>query len=427
MLDIVVGAQFGDEGKGRIVHNLALLDSYFAGIRAQGANNAGHTVMHEGVLYKLHLIPSAVLAGKQGFLGRGMALNLDVLVNEIEGLREKGIDPQLVIDPRAHVIMPWHIQLDGVNEKANGNSAAGSTGRGVAPVYASKHERTGIRVADFFGDSDRVMSMASLYAGRVASVCPGKEKEELLEEYLTATLRTIRRASFLLPSLKDVSVTVDTLLRQNKDLVGECAQSEMIDVDSPYYPRGTSSGTGAPGFLNGIGLMPVGQMRHIIGAAKGYVTRVGNGAFITEIQGDFAETLRQKGGEFGTTTGRPRRVGWFDVPMVKYAARTSGFTGLAITKLDILGGMDEIPVAIHYDEGDVIPCLNYDNVTPQYRMMKGWPEMTEDLYRLQFENGIGRIPHPGLRAYLEMIQDEIQVPISQVCFGQSSSAYISYI
>ncbi len=427
MLDIVVGAQFGDEGKGRNVHNLALLDSYVAGIRAQGANNAGHTIMHEGQIYKLHLVPSAVLAGKKGFLGRGMAINLDVLVGEIEGLQSRGIDPCLMIDPRAHVIMPWHIHLDGLNERANGSSAAGSTGRGVAPVYASKHERTGIRLADIFTDADRVMHMAYLYSERVAFASLTRDKNSLLEEYLSGIKATIDRSGFLVSSLGDVSVAVDGLLREGKDVVGECAQAEMIDVDSPYYPRGTSSGTGAPGFLNGLGLFPVGQVRHVIGVAKAYTTRVGNGPFITEILGDFAETLRQKGGEFGTTTGRARRVGWFDVPMVRYAARTSGFTSLALTKLDILGGMDEIPVAIHYEGRDEIPVLGYDTKIPIFRTMRGWPEMDEMGYRLQFENGISRIPHPGLRAYLEMIQEETGVPISQVCFGQNSSAYISYI
>ena len=426
MLDIVVGAQFGDEGKGRVVHNLALSDSYFAGLRSQGANNAGHTIVHKGETYKLHLIPSPVLAGKRGFLGRGMAIDLDVLVTEIVGLQQRGIDPSLVIDPRAHVIMPWHKDLDGANEKANGGYAAGSTGRGVAPVYASKHERTGIRVADFFGDYSRVRDMTSLYAGRAAFVL-GEEKMALFGKYLKSVQKTTASAEVLLPFLADVSVATERLLKGGKDVLGECAQAEMIDVDSPYYPRGTSSGTGAAGFLNGLGLFPLGNVRHVIGVAKAYVTRVGHGPFVTEMEDTLAETLRQRGGEFGTTTGRPRRIGWLDIPMIQYAARTSGFTGLAITKLDILGGKPGIWVAVDYGSTHEIPCLEYEKIKPRYQVMQGWPEMSETEYRLQFENGIARIRHPHLRSFLELIQERVGVPITQVCYGQSSSAFTSYV
>ncbi len=427
MLDIVVGAQYGDEGKGRIVHNLALLPQYIAGARAAGANNAGHTVVHKGVTYKLHLIPSSVLTGKKSFLGKGMALDLNVLIDEIEKLELVGIIPDLIIDPDAHVIMPWHITLDGLNEQANGKSAAGSTGRGVAPVYASKAERTGIRVKDLFeGNISRIFTLINLYAGRVAFANPELQKDFLIADYLQKINATLSRVQVLKPFLGNVSFILQNFLDEGKDILGECAQSEMISVESPYYPYGTSSNTGASGFVAGLGIFPFKHIRQVIGVAKVYVTRVGNGPFVTEIKGDLAETLRNKGGEFGTTTGRPRRVGWLDIPMLKYSAISSGFTGIALTKLDILGGMNEILVAVHYEGGDDIP-IDYEKKRPEYVTMKGWPAFTEEEYRQQLTNGIDAIPNLELRTYLKLIQNETRLPITQVCFGQSSSAFVSYL
>lgn len=427
MLTIVVGAQFGDEGKGRVVHNLALMPQYYAAARAQGANNAGHTVKHNGDLYKLHLLPSSVLVGKPGFLGCGMALDLGCLVDEVRDLQGGGLKPKFMIDERAHVIMPWHKELDEVLDTNGGKYAADSTRRGVAPVYASKYERTGIRVVDFFSDPDRVKQMLQEYAGRVA-YHTGKEKGDLVNDYRKHIDATREKASFLQSSLGDVSVELTALLDQGKQILGEGAQGEMLHIHSPYYPRGTSSSTGTAGMWDGLGIGPTTDfLGENIGVTKAYCTRVGNGAFVTEIQSGEAKILREKGGEFGTTTGRPRRVGWLDLPMLSAAKTSSGLTGLALTKIDILGGMPEIPVAVAYEGGDTIPCLGYEKVKPIYKNFQGWPDFTEDEYRRQFENGISRIPNPHLRTYIDRISTTVGLDIEMLSFGQDSRAFISYL
>lgn len=457
MLDIVVGTQYGDEGKGRIVHNLALDPHYIAAARAQGGNNAGHTVVHENMTYKLNLLPTSVLTKKMGFLGRGMVLDLDVLVQEISGLKEKGIHPQLMIDTRAHVIMPWHKDLDGINEKGNRSYAAGSTGRGIGPVYGSKHERSGIRIIDFFDDIARVEALTLAYATRVAHAS-GQDQAFLFDRYSDTLFSLRERVGVLRDSLGDVSLEMHRRLLLGEDILGECAQAEMLDVDGAYYPRGTSSGTSAVAFWNGIGVYPKKAFAgEVIGVAKAYTTRVGSGPFVTEIGGKQSEdwcadskhtrtyedtfcpdvdinssnelekniALRRKGGEYGTTTERPRRVGWLDIPMIRQSLISSGLDSLAITKIDILGGMDEIPVALHYGR-EGVPCLGYEDVKPVYRTMKAWPQFSKDEYREQLDAGIDYIPNKELRAYLQLIQDETGIPISMVTFGQDSSAFLSY-
>ncbi|MDP3728638.1 MAG: adenylosuccinate synthetase [bacterium] len=427
MLDIVVGTQYGDEGKGRVVHNLALNGHYLAAVRAQGGNNAGHTVVHENVTYKLNLLPTSVLVGKPGFLGRGMVLDLDVLVKEISGLKEKGIHPSLRIDSRAHVIMPWHKDLDSLNEKGNGSYAAGSTGRGIGPVYGSKHDRTGVRLADFFDDSARVEALVQKYATRVAYESE-QDYSSLVDRYTVEIRTLVDKTKFLTDSLCDVSQEIYDDLILGNNILGECAQAEMLDVDGPYYPRGTSSGTSAVAFWNGIGVYPKKEFAgKVIGVAKAYTTRVGKGPFVTEIEGSFADDIRERGGEYGTTTGRARRVGWLDLPMIKHSLVSSGLDSLAITKIDILGGMDEIPVAVYYKNGNKIPCLNYEKKIPVYETMLGWPAFTTKDYRRQFENGIDYIPNISLREYLQKIEREVGVPIKIITFGQDSKAFISYM
>lgn len=428
MLTIITGAQDGDEGKGRIVHNLALNGNFFAGARAQGGNNAGHTVVHDGVTYKLHLLPTPVLLGKHGYLGRAMAIDLDVLVNEISSLKNKGLEPEITLDPRAHVIMPWHKDLDRINEKKNGHYAAGSTGRGIGPCYASKHERTGVRVADFFGNKDRVEMLVKDYAARVFYQGESERSINFLQNvYRNSIDDTFNKTSFLQKYLRDVSILVSQDLSERKHILGECAQAEMLDVDSPYYPQGTSSGTGAAGFMNGLGLFNYKEIKQVIGVAKPYVTRVGNGAFVTEVDGNLADVLREKGGEYGTTTGRPRRVGWFDVLMLLYAKRSSGLDSIALTKIDILGGLDEVPIAVRYADGNDIPCLGYDKKIPVYEIMSGWPNFSAEEYRRELEGGISKVKNTALREYLEKIQSEVDLPISMISFGQDSKDFVSYL
>lgn len=428
MLDIITGMQFGDEGKGRIVHNLALTGKYFAGARAQGGNNAGHTVVHDGEIYKLHLLPAPVLLGKKGYLGRAMVLDLDVLMQEIHSLQKRDLTLDLLIDPRAHVIMPWHKDLDVLNEAKNGDYAAGSTGRGIGPCYASKHERTGIRVTDFFYDNERVNILLEEYTRKVNFLSGGMRFDSIHQKYVSQIAETRSKVTFLEKYFGDVSQGIATDLSLARNILGECAQAEMLDVDGPYYPRGTSSGTSAVGFWNGIGVGPTREsLGFVIGVTKAYTTRVGKGPFVTEIEGDLAQALREKGGEYGTTTGRARRVGWLDIPMLKHALVPSGITHLALTKLDILGGMETFLIAEHYEDGDIIPSLGYEQVKPVYRTMVGWPAFSEEEYKRQFEHGVDYIPHGALRWFLQTLENHLERPIGMISFGQSSSAFVSYL
>jgi adenylosuccinate synthase len=427
MLTIVTGAQFGDEGKGRIVHNLCLQEGVVGGARAQGANNAGHTVVHEGVTYKLHLIPSSVVAGKVGYIGRGVAVDLDVLVDGIEQLQSQGIVAQLVLDPCAHVILPWHLTLDQMDDAAQGKFSAGSTKRGVAPVYAAKHARWGVRVIDFLEHPERVDQVMEHYLHRIAN----GQSASLRVAYQQILSKTRQRFLPHKAMVRSVAQDVEQVLQSGAELVGECAQGEMLDVNNPYYPFGTSSVTNAAGMWTGLGVGAKPQyMGQVIGVAKAYVSRVGQGPFPTEIHGDEAVALREKGKEYGTTTGRPRRVGWFDVPMVQVAKRASGLTGLALTKIDVLGGMEVVKVASAYTfQGELchdVPAKGYDACVPSYLTLQGWPAFSVDEYREQLGGGVSAVPDPALRHFLQAIEKETGLPIVMVAYGAESDAFVQY-
>lgn len=441
MLTVVVGTQFGDEGKGAITHRLSLDEHIVAGARAQGANNAGHTIHPEELpdnaeSYKLHLVPSSVIAGKKGYIGRGCAVDLDVLVKEIEKLKQRGLSPDVVLDPCAHVILPWHKELDGVNDSAQGNFSAGSTRRGVGPVYGAKHERWGIRVADLFEDPKRVEQVQEHYLERCAPGLFSLWTRRTLQKSYSQKLENSKNlfSPYYEQIVSDVALKVEGLLREEKGIIGECAQGEMLDVNNAYYPRGTSSETNAPGIWVGLGIGPRPEyLGPVYGVAKAYVSRVGNGPFLTELIGDAEDLLREKGKEYGTTTGRPRRVGWFDAHMVRVANRASGITGLAVTKIDILGGMDNIKLAYDYQtpfskflSNAVLP-VDYGLCVPLYETFRGWPDFTEEEYRQQLADGIDGIKDSNLKTYLKAIEATTDLPIHMVSFGPKSGAFTSYV
>lgn len=436
MLTGVVGTQFGDEGKGAVVHRLSLSEDIVAGARAQGGNNAGHTIVlpDEDEPYKLHLVPSSVIAGKKGFIGRGCVVDLEVLVQEIAMLRERGHNPDVVLDPCAHVILPWHKALDTINNKKQGNFSAGSTGRGIGPAYGAKHERWGVRVDDLFENKERVQQVLDVYVERL-------EKDAALFN-IPADTKTFRKNvekiktsfSSLYPCIvSDVSVQVEKLLQRGEGVLGECAQGEMLDVNNPYYPYGTSSETNAPGLFVGLG---VGLKRDYIGpmygVAKAYTSRVGDGPFPTEIKGKLGNAIRKKGNEYGTTTGRPRRVGWFDAVIVRAASRASGLEGLVLTKIDVLGGMDMLEIATEYRIAekyfqDQIPPHDYASCALVTEHLFGWTPYTKEGYQRQFANGVSHIEDTNLRKYLEAIERTTELPILMISFGAESDAFISYV
>lgn len=349
---VVVGAQWGDEGKGKIIDILASRADVV--VRAQGGNNAGHTVEASGVTYKLHLIPSGILSKDAlCLIGSGVVIDPKVILQEIDSLKAKGIDCEnLKIDPRAHIIMPYHLTLDELSEKARGKGDIGTTKRGIGPCYMDKAERSGLRICDLieperFAEKARVQIefknkiIEKIYDGKAI------DADAVIDEY-------IEYGKLLKKYVADVSVLVYEAAKAGKNVLFEGAQGTLLDLDMGTYPYVTSSHPLTGGFCIGIGVGPT-IIDECIGVAKAYTTRVGKGPFPTELFDETGDMIREKGFEFGTTTGRPRRCGWFDAVIVRHAVRTNGLTGLALNKIDTLSGIDKLKICTAYKtpEGEI--------------------------------------------------------------------------
>ena len=362
----IVGAQWGDEGKGKITDFFAGESDYV--VRFHGGNNAGHTVIVEGNTFKLHLIPSGIIYGSpMSIIGNGVVVDPKVLLDEIEYIEGKGIDPKLMVSDRAHVIMPYHIELDGALSNHQGDLAAGSTRRGIAPVYADKMFRNGIRVIDLLEPNVLMEKLTKGYSfakGIIENVL-SKRIESSVEEIFDSYCSYGER---LKPYITDTSVELYNAYKNNKSILFEGAQGISLDVDHGIYPYTTSSNTAAGHISTGTGVS-FRDIGRIIGVVKAYLSRVGESPLPSEIHGNEAEALREKGGEYGTTTGRPRRVGWLDLVQVRQAVRVNGLTEIALTKLDVLSGLRSIKVCVSYDvNGENI--LEMPASLSQYRLAK---------------------------------------------------------
>jgi adenylosuccinate synthase len=341
----IIGAQWGDEGKGKIVHLLS--DEADVVCRYQGGNNAGHTVITGGKKYVLHLIPSGILKErKMCIIGNGVVVNPYALKEEIDTLREGGITPEsrLFVSDRAHVIMPYHIELDSASEDASGR--IGTTKRGIGPAYAFKYARLGIRVCDL---------TEPLYLKNVLPHVIDEVNTTLVERYhrqpvsRSGIMETIEEFyEILRPYIANTVCLIDRYLKQEKEVIFEGAQGALLDVDFGSYPYVTSSNPVSGGILTGLGIGPK-YLDRVLGVSKAYTTRVGGGPFPTELHDHTGDLIRERGGEFGASTGRPRRCGWFDAVSVKYAITVSGIDALAMTKFDVLDGMEKIRVCTHYE------------------------------------------------------------------------------
>ena len=342
---VVVGAQWGDEGKGKIIDILASRADVV--VRSQGGNNAGHTVENAGEVYKLHLIPSGILySSTPCLIGCGVVIDPKVILEEIDGLEARGICcDNLRIDPRAHVIMPWHIELDGLSEDARGGLDIGTTRRGIGPCYMDKAERCGLRIYD--------LVHPEIFAQKTKVVCESKNKmivnvygakalivSKIIDEYNQYGKR-------LLKYVADVSVLTFDAIKADKSVLFEGAQGALLDLDLGTYPYVTSSHPTAGGFCTGTGIGPT-CLNEIIGVAKAYTTRVGKGPFPTELLDETGDLIRNRGFEFGTTTGRPRRTGWFDAVILRHAVRINGLTAIALNKLDTLSGIENLKICTAY-------------------------------------------------------------------------------
>lgn len=376
--NIVIGTQWGDEGKGKIIDILASRAEVV--VRSQGGNNAGHTVVNNGQTYKLHLVPSGILyPGTACLIGAGVVLDPKDFISELDNLHARGISTDnLKIDPRAHVVMPWHIVLDGLSEKFRGNSDIGTTKRGIGPTYMDKYERCGIRMYDLTHPevfAQKARSTGALKNKIITAVYGGEaiDLDAVIQEYTEYGKR-------LLPYLADVSVLTYEADKAGKTILFEGAQATLLDIDFGTYPYVTSSHPLSAGVCVGTGVGPR-MISNIIGVAKAYTTRVGKGPFPTELNDEIGEKIRNVGGEFGTTTGRRRRTGWFDAVIVRHSVRVNGLDGLAINKLDTLSGLGTLKICTAYKMADGTITRNLPptleelaGCTPIYEEAEGFDE-----------------------------------------------------
>jgi adenylosuccinate synthase len=411
---VIVGAQWGDEGKGKVTDLLAERADLV--VRFQGGNNAGHTIIRDGEVFKFHLIPSGILyPGKICAIGNGVVIDPDVLTQELDGLRRRGIDTSgLRISANAHLIMPYHVMLDTAGEAKLGKLEIGTTKRGIGPCYADKAARLGIRVQDLL---DAKILRKKIYAAlepkkqmlRPFARDPRLDLHAITEEYL-------RYGHRLEPYIHDTAHLCWQALDNGRTVIFEGAQGTLLDLDHGTYPFVTSSNPVAGAACVGAGVGPA-DIDEVWGVAKAYATRVGAGPFPTELEDELGAQIRERGGERGTTTGRDRRTGWLDLVGLRYAARLNRLSALAITKLDVLAGMDPLRVAVRYrsSEGAVLDEFPYHQ-----SILHGATAEYEELPGFDAEIGDARTEEelpPEARDYLRFVEDHLRVPIRLVGVG----------
>lgn len=428
-LDIVIGAQWGDEGKGRVVDSLARKANYVA--RYGGGDNAGHTVTVGDKTFKLHLVPSGIIHSHTiGIIGNGLVLNPKILLNEITMLRDKGVEvnpKRLRISYAAHIITPAHLALDQALESSRGEKKIGTTLRGIGPAYNDKASRNGIRMETMLSQEDFANAIKEHTEGvnRVLTKVfdhPPLDSQEIAIEYA-------QYASELSPYICDTSSLLTSALKAGESVLAEGAQGTLLDLDHGTYPFVTSSSPTAPGALIGLGI-GIGYIGRIIGVTKAFQTRVGEGPFPTEVEGNVAERLRGTGenpwDEFGTTTGRPRRVGWLDGVLLRYAVRINGLTELVITKMDILRGLDPLVVCNQYrmqekivDELPLGPA-ELSPFEPVYQQTKGWQEDITGIREWK------KLPDE-VQSYVRKVENIAAIPVRMLSVGPERDQIIEII
>jgi len=411
---VIVGAQWGDEGKGKIVDLLAQHSDFVC--RYQGGPNAGHTIVCDGETFKLHHVPSGILSdGKICVVGAGCVIDPGLLVEEIDELERRGVTTAgLRVSGNAHLIMPWHVAIDSASERRLGKLQIGTTRRGIGPAYADKAARLGIRVQDILDPKilrqkfETALAEKNIVLERLHDAAP-LQVEELAERMESCAQR-------LRPYVADTSLLVDQALREGRRVLLEGAQGTLLDLDHGTYPFVTSSNPIAGAAATGTGIGPT-RIDSVVGVAKAYVTRVGEGPFPTEIEGPDQERVRELGGEYGTTTGRERRCGWLDLVGLRFAVRVNGLTSLALTKLDVLSSFGELPVCTRYrladgTETEEIPAhqTDFHHARPVYETLTGWNEPLDSVEHLE------ELPEAA-RRYVEYVERAIDVEVTMIGTG----------
>jgi adenylosuccinate synthase len=411
---VIIGTQWGDEGKGKVVDLLA--EHADIVVRFQGGNNAGHTMVVQGKQFISHLVPSGILQGKTCYLGNGMVIDPGVLLEELDYLSEHDISvgpDQIRISEKAHVIMPYHKSLDHAREIKKGDDKIGTTGRGIGPCYEDKATRRGIRFIE--------LTNSNVFAERVKRIL--EEKNFNLENYLSAEplkadkiIETYAAyAARLAPYVGNISVELHRSLRKGKQILFEGAQGTHLDIDHGTYPFVTSSNTLSGNACCGAGIGPK-EIHQVIGIVKAYTTRVGRGPFPSELFDDIGDAIQEKGAEFGATTGRRRRCGWLDTVILNNAVRLNGLTGLALTKLDVLGGLDSLNICTGYEyQGKILDYFPGDlqilgDCKPIYETHPGW---SEDISGIRNYNDLPE----NTKKYLKRIEEIVETPVQIISIG----------
>jgi adenylosuccinate synthase len=418
---VLLGAQWGDEGKGKATDLLGGRVDYV--VRYQGGNNAGHTVVIGDQKFALHLLPSGILTPSVvPVIGNGVVIDPEVLLQEMANLTARNVDTsKLVISANAHLITPYHVTLDKVTERFLGKSKLGTTGRGIGPTYSDKIARIGIRVQDLFDESILRQKVEGALVNKNQVLVKVYNRRELQVDAIADQL--LEYAEVLRPYVADTSLLLNNALDAGKVILLEGGQGTLLDVDHGTYPFVTSSNATAGGACTGSGIGPT-RITRVIGILKAYTTRVGSGPFPTELLDDDGEKLRTIGGERGVTTGRPRRCGWFDAPIARFATRVNGLTDFFLTKLDVLDTFERIPVCVAYDvDGermDELPMTQtgFHHAKPIYEYLPGW--MTD----ISAARTVDDLP-ANARAYVQFLQDVSGAPISAIGVGQDRDATIS--
>jgi adenylosuccinate synthase len=418
---VLVGAQWGDEGKGKATDLLGSRVDFV--VRYQGGNNAGHTVVIADQTFALHLLPSGILSPDcVPVIGNGVVVDPGVLLQELGALQERGIDTsRLIISPDAHLITPYHVTLDRVAERFLGKSKIGTTGRGIGPAYADKVARLGIRVQDLFDESILFQKVEASLVLKNQILVKIYNRREISVDEVTDSL--LSYADRLRPMVTDTSRVLNEALDQGQVVLLEGGQGTLLDVDHGTYPFVTSSNPTAGGACSGSGIGPT-RVTRVIGILKAYTTRVGSGPFPTELEDADGERLRSVGGERGVTTGRDRRCGWFDAPIARFATRVNGLTDFFLTKLDVLTGWEKVPVCVAYEvDGercDELPMTQtgFHHAKPVYEMLPGW---TEDISGAR---ELADLP-PNARAYVRFLEEASGTRISAIGVGQDREATIT--
>jgi len=416
---VILGTQWGDEGKGKITDLLA--EDADMVVRFQGGNNAGHTIVIEDKTFKFHLIPSGILRSDvTSIIGNGVVVDPGILLGELKELETMGVKRgELRISDRAHVIMPYHKTIDALEEQMKGNLAAGTTKRGIGPCYSDKMSRFGIRTCDLLDHQALEEKLTTAYPVKQKYVealggTMGSTMAEIFTEYQEYGRK-------LGPFVTDTSVLINNALDESKEVLFEGAQGVHLDIDHGIYPHGTSSSTVAGGCSIGTGIPPK-KVGKVIGVVKAYTSRVGTGPFPTELDNETGDRIAEVGKEFGTTTGRSRRVGWLDLVMIRYSARICGLDAIVLTKSDVLCGLPHLKICTHYthngkDVHDFPASMNVlRNCEPQYHTLEGWHEITTAQWEAYRNGGRGALPRE-LDAYVTFIEANVGVQIEILSYG----------